>query len=175
MPTTVVNQHQHQGFDTPPYVLKKSKLGGLTIRNERHIRSFPGDSTVDNTNSNVENTVNNTYPNVDNIWNTSNTVNNIVSSIMKRGSFIGASVSTDRVNPDTDCTELSPPCRATESNTQDIRTEQGLPTHSSAASKGTNNRSHISWAKTIEVVYLDNPLDCHSFFLLHHFATYPRQ
>ena len=116
MPTKVINQHQHQGFDTPPYVLKKSKSGGLTIRNERHIKSFLGDSTVDNTNSNVENTVNNTYPNVDNIWKTSNTVNNVVSSIMKRGSFIGASVSTDRVNPDADCTELSPLGRAREQN-----------------------------------------------------------
>ena len=94
---------------------------------------------------------------------------------MKHGSFIGASVSTDRVNPDTDWTELSPPCHATESNTEDKRTEQGLPTHSSAASKGTNNRSHISWAKTIEVVYLDDLVDRHSFFLLHHFATCPRQ
>ena len=145
------------------------------MKNKRHIRSFLGDSAVNNRGSNVDNTVNNTDPNVDNFRNTSNTVNNIVSSIMKHGSFIGVSVSTDRVNPDADCTELSPPCRATESDTQDIRTEQGLPTHSSAASKGTNIRSHISWAKTIEAVYLDDPLDRHSFFLLHHFATRPRQ
>ena len=66
---------------------------------------------------------------------------------MKRDSFIGASVSTDRVNPDADCTELSPLGRTTESKTQDIRTEQGLTTHSSAASDGINNGSHISWAK----------------------------
>ena len=80
-------------------------------------RQLLANQKVDNINSNVKNTVNNTYPNVDNIRNTSNTVNNIVFSIMNRGSFIGASVSTDRVNPDTDCTEISPPFRATESNT----------------------------------------------------------
>ena len=41
IPAEVVNQRQHQGFDTPSYLLKYSKSGSLTTRNERDIRRFP--------------------------------------------------------------------------------------------------------------------------------------
>ena len=43
IPAKVVNQHKHQGFDTPSYLLKNLKNGTLTTRNERDIRKFTGD------------------------------------------------------------------------------------------------------------------------------------
>ena len=62
IPAEVVNQRQHQGFDTPSYLLRYSKSGSLTTRNERDIRRFPGDGAAGNSNPNVDNTVNNMDP-----------------------------------------------------------------------------------------------------------------
>ena len=86
MPTKVVNQRQYQGFNALSYVLKKSKIDGLTVRNKRHIRKFPGDYVIDNADLNVDKT-----------QDISNTENNVTSAILKPGSFICLSLSTDKL------------------------------------------------------------------------------
>ena len=41
---TVLNRRKHQGIESSLYMLKKSKTGHITCRNERAIRRFTGDS-----------------------------------------------------------------------------------------------------------------------------------
>ena len=41
---TVINRRQHQGVESSSYILKMSKTGRMTCRNERAIQRFRGDT-----------------------------------------------------------------------------------------------------------------------------------
>ena len=94
---------------------------------------------------------------------------------MKHNACMKASESTERANEDTDSAEIPRSGRNTESKAQDIKVAQGpkdiIPDKidNSKGSKG------ISWSKTIEIVYLDDPVDWSTYSLHHYFATRPRQ
>ena len=143
----------------PSNLLKNSKSGSLTTRNDRDIRKFPGDTdyTIEGTPDAPGN------------------VNNVITGIMKYNACMKASESTERANKDTHKAEIPRSGGDTESKAQDIKVAQGpkniIPdeTYNGKGSKG------ISWSKTIEIVYLDK-LQVWSTYSLHqYFATHPRQ
>ena len=92
----------------PSYLLRNSKSGSLTTRNERDIRMFPGDTdhTIESTPDAPSN------------------INSVIMGIIKHHACMKTPESTEKANPDADNTESSGSGRGIESKAPGIRETQ---------------------------------------------------
>ena len=97
---------------------------------------------------------------------------------MKQDSCMGMSASIERESPDADSPGLLRSGHGKESKSQGIKAVHGQNTHIQLLPNKTNNSKGskgISWSKTIEVAYLNEPAVWSTYSLHHYFATRPRQ
>ena len=139
IPATVMDQRKHQGFDTLSYVLINLKSRTVTTWNERDLRKFPAEAnqTADTLNDPAD-------------------TDRVITWIMKQDECMKAPKSIERA----DGTEPYGSAHGEQSTDQGIKTAHTPEADIHillACALTVNPHGSVSWAKTIQVIYFEEP------------------